>query len=130
MTTARTSIAATRATPATMASAADALRAEEVKRTRDVLRIGWIVAGGVAGAVLLSPGNPTIRNALLVVLAIGIVGSVWMHAQLAQPQSYSPSRMNLLALAALASASANQRSTSGCSSASSPGRGGVRCTTA
>jgi hypothetical protein len=85
-----------------MASAADALRAEEVKRTRDVLRIGWLVAVGVAAAVLLSPGNPTIRNVLLVILALGIVGSAWMHAQLAQPQNYSPSRMNLLALAALA----------------------------
>ncbi len=102
MSTARTSIAATRATPATMASAADALRAEEVKRTRDVLRIGWLVAGGVAAAVLLSPGNPTIRNALLVALAVGVVGSVWMHAQLANAQAYKPSRMNLLALAALA----------------------------
>ncbi len=85
-----------------MTSAADALRAEEVKRTRDVLRIGWLVAAGVALAVIASPGNPVLRNILLAVLGGGIVGSVWMHAHLADPLNYRPSRMNLLALAALA----------------------------
>jgi eukaryotic-like serine/threonine-protein kinase len=90
-----------RFTHSTMTSAADALRAEEVKRTRDILRIGWIVAVGVAAAVLLAPGDRRIATALLVALGVGVAGSVWMHAQLANPSRYSPARMNLLALAAL-----------------------------
>jgi len=97
----RGSMSGSRVTHSTMTSAADALRAEEVKRTRDVLQIGWMVAVGVALAVVVSPGNPNIRFVLLCTLAVGIVGSVWMHRQLAVAENYSPARMNLLAFAAL-----------------------------
>ena len=87
--------------PAAMANAADALRAEEVNRTRDLLRIGWLVALGVAATVLLTPGNPHIATALLVALAAAAAGSIWLHAQLADPRRYSPARMNVLALLAI-----------------------------
>jgi serine/threonine-protein kinase len=102
MTTARTSISGTRGTQhSVMNSAADALRSEEAKRTRDVLRFAWVVAAGVAGAILLSPGNPTIRNALLAMLALGAAGSMYMYTQLKDPANYSPGRMGVLALVAL-----------------------------
>lgn len=84
-----------------LANAADALRLEEVKRTRELLRIGWIIALGAAVAVLIAPGDPQIRKALLAALSIGVVGSAWMHLQLANPQRFSPARMNLLAAIAV-----------------------------
>jgi serine/threonine-protein kinase len=87
--------------PGAMTNAADALRAEEVRRTRDLLRIGWLVAVGVAAAVLLTPGNARIGTALLVALAAAAAGSIWLHAQLADPSRYSPARMNVLALLAI-----------------------------
>jgi len=86
---------------AAMTNAADALRAEEVNRTRDLLRIGWLVAVGVAATVLLTPGNSHIATALLVALAAAAGGSIWLHAQLADPNRYSPARMNVLALLAI-----------------------------
>jgi len=85
----------------TLTNAADALRIEEVARTRDILRIAWIVALGVALAVLIDPGDPRIARALLVALALGVVGSVWMYAQLRDPSRYSPRRMNVLAVFAV-----------------------------
>jgi serine/threonine-protein kinase len=86
-----------------LVSAADALRVEEAQRTREALRLGWVVALGVGIAVVLSPGDPAIRAALLVTLAAGLVGSLVMQAELARPESYSPARMHLIAIAALAS---------------------------
>jgi serine/threonine-protein kinase len=89
------------ATPTAMANAADALRAEEVNRTRELLRIGWLVAIGVAAAVLLTPGNPRIGTALLIALGAAAAGSIWLYAQLADATRYSPARMNVLALLAI-----------------------------
>ena len=91
----------TRISHSSLANAADALRLEEVKRTREILRIGWIVALGAAVAVLIAPGDPQIRKALLAALGSGVVGSAWMHLQLANPQRFSPARMNLLAAIAV-----------------------------
>jgi serine/threonine-protein kinase len=91
----------TRVSHSGLANAADALRLEEVKRTRELLRIGWIIALGAAVAVLIAPGDPRIRNALLAALGIGLVGSAWMHFQLANPQRFNPARMNLLAAIAV-----------------------------
>jgi serine/threonine-protein kinase len=84
-----------------MTSASDALRAEEVKRTREVLRVGWLVAVSAAAAVLIAPGNRQIALLLLASLGVGVAGGVWMYAQLAEPSRYSPTRMNILAVIAV-----------------------------
>jgi eukaryotic-like serine/threonine-protein kinase len=91
----------TRISHSGLANAADALRLEEVKRTREILRIGWVIALGAAAAAMIAPGEPRIRNALLGALGVGVVGSVWMHLQLANPQRYAATRMNLLAVIAV-----------------------------
>ena len=83
-------------------SASDALHAEEVRRTRALLRIGWLVAVGVVVALPLLPGDPRIAVALLVALAVGVAGSAWMYRALRDPARYSPARMNLLALSGVA----------------------------
>jgi len=87
-------------TPA-LASPSDALRVEEVRRTRAFLRIGWIIAIGVAIALPIVPGDPRIAWALAAALAVGVAGSAWMYRALRDPAAYRPARMNLLALAGI-----------------------------
>ncbi|HUS31145.1 MAG TPA: serine/threonine-protein kinase [Kofleriaceae bacterium] len=84
-----------------LANAADALRLEEVKRTRALLQLSWIIALGLTGAILIAPGNPRIARALIAVLGVGVVGSFWLYRELANPARYSASRMNVLALLAV-----------------------------
>ncbi|HEX3762175.1 MAG TPA: serine/threonine-protein kinase [Kofleriaceae bacterium] len=81
------------------ASPSDALRVEEVRRTRAFLRVGWIIAVGVAIALPIVPGDPRIAWALAAALAVGVAGSAWMYRALRDPAAYRPARMNLLALA-------------------------------
>jgi eukaryotic-like serine/threonine-protein kinase len=98
----QTSASALRGSAASsLTNAADALRLEEVKRTRTLMQVGWIVAIGLTAAILIAPGNPRIARALIGVLAVGVVGSFWMYRELANPSRYSPSRMNVLALLAV-----------------------------
>ena len=84
-----------------MANAADALRAEEIKRTRVLLGLGWIAGVVVALAVLVAPGDPRLGRALLALLAVGVVGSEWMHRELRDVARYRTSTMTLLALVAV-----------------------------
>jgi len=88
-------------TTSTLSSAADALRAEEVKRTRELLRIGWLVAAGVLAALALTPGDRPLAAALAAALAAGVLGSAWMYHRLRDPRRYSAAQMNALALAAI-----------------------------
>jgi tRNA A-37 threonylcarbamoyl transferase component Bud32 len=85
----------------TLTTAADALRGEEVDRTRAFIRLGWIVALGVAAAVLLLPGDPGVATALLAVLGVGVLGSVWVYRQLGDGTKFRSSRMYAVALAAI-----------------------------
>jgi serine/threonine-protein kinase len=87
--------------PPALASPSDALRVEEVRRTRAFLRIGWIIAVGVAIALPAVPGDPRIAWALAAALAVGVAGSAWMYRALRDPAAYRPARMNLLALAGI-----------------------------
>jgi serine/threonine-protein kinase len=87
--------------PAVLASPTDALRVEEVRRTRALLRVGWMIAIGVVVALPIVPGDRRIALGLLAALAIGVAGSAWMYDQLRDPARYRPARMNLLALAGI-----------------------------
>jgi serine/threonine-protein kinase len=84
-----------------LASAADALRDEELKRTRALLRVGWIIAIGVIVAVAIVPGDRRIALALVASLAVAVAGSVWMDRELRHPGRFDPARMNVLAIAAV-----------------------------
>jgi eukaryotic-like serine/threonine-protein kinase len=91
----------TRGSASTMSNAADALRAEEVKRTRTLLNVGWIAGLVVAVAVLIAPGDRRLAQVLLALLAIGVLGSIWMHRELRDVNRYRTSTMTLLALVAV-----------------------------
>jgi tRNA A-37 threonylcarbamoyl transferase component Bud32 len=90
-----------RAMATTLTSAADALRDEEVQRTRTFLRLGWIVAAGTAIAVLVVPGDRRIAAALLVSLALAVMGSAAVYRQLRGAARYSVRQLDALALAAI-----------------------------
>ncbi|HMG21913.1 MAG TPA: serine/threonine-protein kinase [Kofleriaceae bacterium] len=86
---------------ATLASPRDALHAEEVRRTRALLRVGWVIAVGVAIALPIVPGDRRIAWALDAVLAVGVIGSAWTYRELRDPARYRAARMNLLAIAGI-----------------------------
>ena len=52
-----------------LTTAADALRDEEVERTRGFIRIGWAIAVGAILATLALPGSPTIGRVLVIAIA-------------------------------------------------------------
>ncbi len=91
----------TRDSVSTMANAADALRVEEVKRTRTLLGVGWIAGLIVAAAVLVAPGDRRIAFALLGLLGVGVAASMWMHRELRDLSRYRASAMTLLSLVAV-----------------------------
>ncbi|MBL0220178.1 MAG: hypothetical protein IPQ07_40700, partial [Myxococcales bacterium] len=83
-------------------SPAEALRAEEVKRTRELLRIGWVIAMAAAVALVIAPGDRRIALALVGTLVVGVAGSAWMHRELGDPARYDLRKLNLLAIAGIA----------------------------
>ncbi|MGE0401352.1 MAG: serine/threonine-protein kinase [Kofleriaceae bacterium] len=83
--------------PSTMTTSADALRDEEVARTREFLKIGWIVALGVVAIVLVTPGNRRIATALLSLVGVGLVASIWIYYELRDPTKYEQRKLNVLA---------------------------------
>jgi serine/threonine-protein kinase len=89
-----------RAQPTTLTTAADALRGEEITRTRVFIRIGWLIAAGVAVAMLALPGDVRIRNALLATLGVTVLGSIWVYRELAQ-REYDVRIMHVIAFAAI-----------------------------
>ena len=90
-----------RAQPTTLTTAADALHGEEVARTRLFLQLGWLVAACVAAALFALPGDPRIAKALLGVLGITTLGTVWAYLRLRDPSSYDPRQLYVLAFAAI-----------------------------
>ncbi len=83
-------------------SPAEALRAEEIKRTRELLRIGWVIAVGAAVALAIGPGDRRIAGALAVTLAIGVGISAWLHRELGDPTRFDMRKLNILAIAGVA----------------------------
>jgi hypothetical protein len=83
--------------PSTMTTSADALRDEEVGRTRVFLKIGWVVALGVLVMVLVTPGDRRIATALLSLVGVGLIASVWIHHQLRDPTKFSQRTLSTLA---------------------------------
>jgi len=81
-----------------LTTASDALRSEEVERTRAFLRVGWGVAAGVIVLTLLVPGNRTIATALLSLLAVGLLASVLVYQRLRDSTRFEPRQLTALAL--------------------------------
>jgi predicted Ser/Thr protein kinase len=85
----------------TLATAVDALRDEELDRTRSFIQLGWVFAAGVLVALLLLPGDRRIAIALAAVLGVGVLGSISVYRMLGDRTRFKPTRMYVVALAAL-----------------------------
>ncbi|MEO8704975.1 MAG: hypothetical protein ABI867_33290, partial [Kofleriaceae bacterium] len=72
----------------TTLSAADALHEEEVRRTRVIMRTGWIFAAATIAALPILPGDRRIALALAITIAIGWIASMWMYRRLRDPANY------------------------------------------
>jgi serine/threonine-protein kinase len=85
-------------------TATDALRDEEIERTRLFIRMGWAIsAAAIAGAPLLhAPRAMTI--AFVTALAIGIAVSAWFHRAFRDPARYTERAMLALAVMCLVNA--------------------------
>lgn len=89
------------ALPTTLSSPADALRDEEVERTRTSIRLGWVAAAGAALCLLVLPGDRRIAIALFGALGVTAVGSFATYFKLRTPMGYDPRQLNVLAFAAI-----------------------------
>ncbi|HEY0483696.1 MAG TPA: serine/threonine-protein kinase [Kofleriaceae bacterium] len=85
----------------TLTCAADALRDEELERTRTFLRIGWVVAAGAMLAVTAVPGDRRIAAALLACLMVSLAGSIWIYRELGRAADPHVRRVHTLAFAAI-----------------------------
>ena len=81
---------------------AEALHAEEIKRTRELLRVGWLIAVGAAISLAVLPGDRRIALAIAVTLAVGVAVSAWLHRDLRDATHYDLRKLNLVAIAAVA----------------------------
>ncbi len=89
-------------TVTTLTSPIDALRAEEVRRTRAFVRVGSVFALGVLLVLPLLPGSPTIAYALAGTVIVGLAGGAWLYVRLRDPAAYDTMHMNVLAVIAVA----------------------------
>ncbi|CAN5919735.1 hypothetical protein BH11MYX3_BH11MYX3_17360 [soil metagenome] len=87
--------------PTTLTTAADALHGEEIARTRLFLQSGWIIAVAVVGAVLALPGDPRIGKALLAIVGVTVLGSIWAYQQIKNAANFDARHLNVLAFAAI-----------------------------
>ncbi|HEV7555100.1 MAG TPA: hypothetical protein VGO00_06600, partial [Kofleriaceae bacterium] len=81
-----------------LTTAADALRDEEVERTRAFLQTGWVVALGVVAMTLAVPGDRRIAEALIAVVGVGVVASVVLHRKLRDPLHFDRRELGTLAV--------------------------------
>jgi serine/threonine-protein kinase len=82
-----------------LTTAADALRDEEVDRTRKFIRIGWAIAAGACLAALALPGNPRLAQVLVIAVAATAALSGVVYRRLTDASALRSPLMTLLALA-------------------------------
>src|SRR5262245_60616618 len=86
--------------PSTLAAgtAVDAMREEEIDRTRRFIRMGWLLSVAAMATVFVVDANPV--NAILSIagLVLGIVASAGYHRSFADPRNYTDRALMTLAL--------------------------------
>jgi serine/threonine-protein kinase len=96
-----TTTAGARSRSATLATAADAMRAEEIHRTRLFIRMGWGISVASIASVPLFHAPRAMSIAFVAALALGIVVSGWFHHAFADPARYTPRALVVLATVCL-----------------------------
>lgn len=82
-----------------LTTAADALRDEEVDRTRGFIRLGWPVAIGAIIATLALPGDRELGRILVISIAVTVLISVVVYRKLRDASSLRSPAMAVLAFA-------------------------------
>jgi len=72
-----------------LTTAADAMRDEEVERTRLFIRMGWGISIASVGAVPLLPAPLATQIAMVAAMVVGMVVSVVYHQRFADPRKYN-----------------------------------------
>src|SRR5438874_13217824 len=71
------------------ATATDAMREEEIERTRLFIRMGWLLSVAAIATVFVVDAPPVIAALFIAGLVIGIVVSVGYHRAFADPRNYT-----------------------------------------
>ena len=82
-----------------LTTAADALRDEELERTRGFIRIGWAIAAGASLAALVLPGDPHLARILVAAIVATAALSAVVYRRLTEPAALRSPLMTVLALA-------------------------------
>jgi eukaryotic-like serine/threonine-protein kinase len=69
-------------------SAQDALRHDEIRRSRLLARFGLLIGAAVAVALVFLPGEPVMRRFTYGTVAIASLGNVWLHYLASRPDRY------------------------------------------
>jgi len=93
-----TSYGSARTSSISLTTAVDALRDEEVARTRMFIRFGWVISVGAIGIVPLLGGPQPMRIAFVAALVLGMVVSFFFHRMFADPTKYTDRALGVLAL--------------------------------
>jgi len=84
-----------------LTTAADAMRDEEVHRTRLFIRMGWVISVATIASVPLLHAPRAMSVAFVTAMAIGIVVSAWYHHAFADPARYTERGLVILAVMCL-----------------------------
>jgi eukaryotic-like serine/threonine-protein kinase len=69
-------------------SALDALRHDEIRRSRLLARFGLLLGGAVAVALLFLPGDPGITRFTYGAVAVASLGNIWLRYLASRPERY------------------------------------------
>jgi hypothetical protein len=83
-------------THGSLTTVAEAMHAEEVRRTRQFIAIGWAISLAAIGAVPVLDAPRYMSIAMVVALAWGIVMSSYFYRRFADPTKYSENQMIVL----------------------------------
>jgi len=90
--------------PTSLTTAADALRNEEVERTRLFIRMGWAISVAAIASVPVLHAPRAMSIAFVAALTLGIVVSIWFHRAFADPLRYTERALVFLAVMCLVNA--------------------------
>ncbi|MBX3161742.1 MAG: serine/threonine protein kinase [Deltaproteobacteria bacterium] len=84
--------------PMSITSAADAMRDEEVERTRMFIRMGWLLSLAAMGTVPFLDAPPAMSLAFCGGMVIGMIVSFVLHRAFADPRNYTERALLVLAV--------------------------------
>ena len=87
-----------------LTTAADAMRDEEVERTRLFIRMGWGISVASIGVVPILPAPLVTQIAMVAAMVLGIVVSFGFHQRFADPAKYTESALVTLAVMCIVNA--------------------------